>query len=132
MPNRVQLALLRISPSWGCAPLPVCTVILVQLGQQCRVETNVQRGRTRKCWQIAVSPGEVAEQFQLLKKATVPAFPISPQVCDGEYVELTIKGELSELTLGWWTIAPEGAEVLSDFAAWLKEKGLAGENASDD
>jgi len=105
---------------------------LVQRGQQFRVETNVQRGRTRKSWRIDVSPGEVEEQLQLLKKATVPAFPIGRPVCDGAYVELTIEGESSALTLGWWTMAPEEAEVLSDFADWLRKLGLPGEEDDDE
>lgn len=100
------------------------TVILAKQGQQYRVETIEQRGRARKPWRIEIPATEAAEKLQGLKLATVPAFPVSPLVCDGEYVELTIKGEFSALTLGWWTIAPEGAETLSDFAEWLQKLGL--------
>lgn len=124
MADRVQLARLRITPSGGMFPLPVHTVILAKQGQQYRVETIEQRGRARKTWRIEIPATEVAEKFQRLKLATVPAFPVSPLVCDGEYVELTINGEYSTLTLGWWTIAPEGAETLSDFADWLRALGL--------
>ena len=73
---------------------------------------------------MAISAVAVQEQWDALKTCTVPAFPVSPMVSDGEYVELTIEGEQSTLTLGWWTIAPEGAEPVAAFADWLREEGL--------
>jgi hypothetical protein len=105
----------------------VHTVALVQQGQQCRLETIEQLGRARKSWRIEVSPDDVAEKLQALRNATVPAFPVSPLVLDGEYVELTIRGEYSDLRLGWWTHPPFGADALADFADWLRKLGLPGE-----
>ena len=61
--------------------------------------------------------------METLRNATLPAFPISPLVCDGEYVELRVCGTYANLTLGWWTIAPDGAEAYADFAAWLRDVG---------
>jgi hypothetical protein len=58
-------------------------------------------------------------QLDHLKQLSIPAYPISPQICDGSYWKLTIKGEFSSLSLGWWTAAPQGAERLADFAEWL-------------
>ena len=132
MADRVQLARLRITPSGGAFPLPVHTVVLTKQGQQYRVETIEQHGRARKTWRIEVPATEAVEKLQGLKLATVPAFPISPLVCDGEYVELTINGEFSALTLGWWTIAPEGAQTLSDFAEWLRALGLPSQDDNDE
>lgn len=71
-----------------------------------------------------ISEAEVQDRLTALKQATVPALPISPQVCDGEYVELTVEGECSTLTLGWWTLPPQGAERLAEFADWLRDEGL--------
>lgn len=62
---------------------------------------------------------EVEHQFDLLRHATVCAYPISPLVCDGEYVEVTVHGEYADLTMGWWTAAPDGAEALFDFSEWM-------------
>ncbi len=131
MTDRVLLAHLRVTSSGGCFPLPVHSVALVQRGQQYRVETTRQLGRTRKTWRIDISPNEVAEKLQGLKMATLPAFPISPLVLDGEYVELTIHGEYSDLRLGWWTQPPFGADVLADFANWLRKLGLPDEVDDD-
>lgn len=63
---------------------------------------------------------EVTKKLHDLRKINVPAFPVSPLVMDGEYVELTIFGEHSTLSLGWWTIAPEGAEGICEFSEWLR------------
>lgn len=43
-----------------------------------------------------------------------------------------IEGEYSALTLGWWTIAPEGAEGVSEFADWLRETALGSEEEGSD
>jgi hypothetical protein len=41
-------------------------------------------------------------------------------VCDGEYVEVTVHGEYADLTMGWWTHPPEGADALFDFSEWMR------------
>lgn len=66
-----------------------------------------------------VSMHEVDRQFDLLRNTTVCAYPVSPLVCDGEYVEVTIHGEGADLTMGWWTNPPAGADALFDFSQWL-------------
>ena len=124
MADRIQLARLRITPSWGVHPLPVTTLRLVQSGGEYYIEVCVQTGRSRKSSRVVVSSLEVKNWLERLRKATVPAFPVSPMVCDGEYVELQVEGEYSTLTIGWWTIAPEGAEGVAEFADWLHEAGL--------
>lgn len=122
--NRKTLARLRIMPSWGCAPLPTASLRLVQEGGECRIETTVQTGRRRKYWRVVVSPSDVDEQLALLRDSRIPAYPVSPMVCDGEYVELAIPGEFANLTVGWWTEPPQGAETLAAFSEWLRRLGL--------
>lgn len=68
-----------------------------------------------------VSAQDVDRQFGLLRNATVRAYPVSPLVCDGEYVEVTIHGEQAALTLGWWSEAPEGADQIFDFSDWMRQ-----------
>ncbi len=130
MADRLELARLRISPSWGTNPLPVITLKLVRQGEEWRIEATEQTGRSRKSWRVGVASAEVDRWLGRLRGATVPAFPVSPMVCDGEYVELTVHGEFSDLTLGWWTAPPEGADALADFALWLQELALPEEDES--
>ena len=122
MAERFVLARLRIKPAFGFIHEGY-TVSLEQNRSdyylavvECDGQTN-KKSRRR----VALSEIEVQEQLASLKQATVPAFPVSPEVCDGSYIELTVKGEFSTLTLGWWTIAPQGAERFSEFADWMRE-----------
>ncbi len=128
MADRIELARLKITPAWGILPLPAYKLTLVQQGTDFRIEACEQTGRLRKLWRVSVPPDEVAQHLNALRKATLPAFPVSPLVCDGEYVELTIRGEGSDLTLGWWTASPFGADALADFADWLCKLGLPTED----
>ncbi len=80
------------------------------------METQSQRS-------LILDTEQVQAQLDALKVATVPAFPVSELVMDGRYVELTVRGDSSTLTLGWWSIAPKGAEALDAFADWLCEMG---------
>jgi hypothetical protein len=81
---------------------------------------------------VAVDSALVHEQLMRLRQSTVPAFPVSPVVSDGAYVELRVEGELSTLTLGWWTVAPDGAEGVSDFAEWMEETVSPREHGLED
>jgi hypothetical protein len=129
--DRCELASLRITPSYGLPPLPTNKLSLVQQGESYWIETIEQLGRKRKQSRTSVAPETVAQQLERLRNATIPAFPISPLVCDGEYEELTIYGEYSTLTLGWWTLSPFGADALADFAGWLRGLGLPDEDDQD-
>jgi len=82
-----------------------------------RTEVQGQR-RTRKT--IQPEPEAVASWPAALRNATVPAMPVSPPVCDGSHIELRIEGEGATLTLCWWALAPEGAEVLGEFSEWMQ------------
>lgn len=60
-------------------------------------------------------------QFDLLRNASVCAYPESPPMMDGEYVELTIHGVQANLTMGWWTAPPFGADALFEFSEWMRK-----------
>ena len=72
---------------------------------------------------VPISTAIAEERLGTLRQLTVPAYPISPAVCDGEQLELTVEGESSKLTVSWWTLAPIGAEGLAEFAHWLRDVG---------
>lgn len=80
--------------------------------------TRQQTGR-----RVPISTAIAEEHLGMLRQLTVPAYPISPAVCDGERLELTVEGESSKLTVSWWTLAPKGAEGLAEFAHWLRDVG---------
>ena len=133
MADRRVIARLRITPCGLFEPV-THTISLHQINADYRLEVFERNGLTRKQSRRRIEFGttEVQEQLSSLQKATVPAFPVSPMVCDGEYVELMVEGEFSTLTLGWWTIAPQGAEKFSNFADWLRETGLGRDEEQDD
>jgi len=111
---------MRIQSSWGTYPIPAHTIRLIQSGGIYRIATTQQTGRERRTWRIDLPANEATEQLELLRKASLPAFPVSPHVCDGDWIELTIHGELCDLTLNWCGNAPEGADALAGFADWLR------------
>ena len=125
MADRRVLARLQITPCGLFEPI-IQTITLEQVDAAYCVAVIEQNHLTRKQSRRRVDVSEALAQERLaaLKQLTVPAFPVSPMVCDGEYVELQVEGEYSTLTIGWWTIAPEGAEGVAEFADWLREVGL--------
>ncbi len=129
-PDRRVVAKLRIVP---CGLYDPClhTITLAKVGDRYRVEVLERQGlaKVQRRWRAEVSAQEVENYLSRLKQATVPAFPVSPLVCDGEYVELTVEGELSTLTLGWWTIAPEGADAFAEFSDWMRRLAFGDEDA---
>lgn len=115
-----EVARIRIQSSWGTYPIPVHTIRLIQSGDIYRVVTIQKTGRERRTWDIDLPANEAIRQLELLRTASVPAFPVSPPVCDGDFVELTVHGQLCDLTLNWSGDAPEGADALAAFAIWLR------------
>jgi len=122
MTDRQLIAQLRITPS-GLFECNIPTIMLEQVDGAYEIAVIEQDGITSEETQrsISVATELVDQQLAVLKTLTVPAFPVSPVVCDGQHVELLINGECSSLTLGWWTQAPEGGEGVSEFADWLYE-----------
>lgn len=127
-PDRSVLAKLRITPC-GLYEPGLHIISLVKTGDAYRVEVFERQGlaKTQRRWRVDMPVHEVDEQLARLKQATLPAFPVSPMVCDGEYVELTVEGEQATVTLGWWTIAPEGADAFGEFSDWMRLKAFGEE-----
>lgn len=124
MADRDVLARLRVTPSGGTAPA-VETFTLERREDSFRLIIVERNGFTRQQTQrrVPISSAIATERLETLRKLTVPAYPISPTVCDGEQLELTVEGESSRLTVSWWTLAPKGAEGLAEFAQWLRDVG---------
>lgn len=132
MAKAKRIARLRITPSGYFEPI-VHTIILEQTESGYRVVVTGWNGLTQKRsrHRVDVDTLEVEQQLAELVQMTVPAFPVSPMVCDGEYVELQIEGGYSHLRIGWWSIAPKGAESVADFAYWLRDLGLGDDDDED-
>jgi len=115
-----RLACLRITPTMCVQQTHTWT--LLQIDNEYFVKAVLQMGRSRRSDKKAIAPAEVKKQLDAVRASRIPAYPVSPDVCDGEYVELILEGEMATLTLGWWTIAPEGAEPLEKFSTWLRKQ----------
>ena len=117
-------ARLRVTPAGGFTPSSQAYT-LQRLQDTFRIlvvkRDGVSKRQTRRY--VPVAAAEALKQLAQLQRLTVPAFPVSPLVTDGEHLELTVEGQSSSLTLSWWTIAPDGAEGLAEFANWLRIAG---------
>ena len=130
--DKQEIAMLTITPSYGPGPLiPKYRLRLTQIGDEFLIEAMMQLGRSQSRKSFKVDKEAANREILKLKQAKIPAFPESRLVCDGEHIELCIHGESADLTLGWWTAAPEGAEALADFADWVRSIGWP-EDADDD
>lgn len=124
MRNLQAIARLRVTPAGGATPSSHAYT-LQRLQDSFRIlvveRDGVSKRQTRR--NVPVLAAEAQEQLVRLRRLTVPAYPVSPLVTDGEHLELTVEGQSSSLTLNWWTIAPDGAEGLAEFANWLRIAG---------
>jgi hypothetical protein len=118
MTKKTVIAKFVIFPSWCSREKYIHK--LIKIGDVYKVELISESELEKTTQLITVPNDEVETQLTLLKSATIPAFPVSQEVCDGGQVKLTIYGEMSELTISWWAAAPEGAEILEEFADWLE------------
>jgi len=132
MRDSKTLIRLRIVPCGLFEPVSH-TMTLVRLADSYRLNVVERNGISKKQrrWRVDLVASEVDSRLAALRQTTVPAFPVSPMVCDGEYIEMTVEGDYSTLALGWWTIAPEGAEVFAEFSDWIREAGLGNEDESE-
>jgi len=119
--ERRMLATLVITPAGPCLPT-VHRIVLARVGEGYRLEVTEKTLEGRRRGTVDVASDEVERRLAALRRATVPAFPVSPEVCDGSHYELTIAGVHSELRLSWWTIAPDGTEDLAQFANWMANR----------
>lgn len=116
--QRLAKLTIRPVPSFGYVDHRI--VQLVQIGQDFRLEVSIPKGLGR--WTVNLLADEVQNQLGILKRSTLPAFPVSPLALDGEHIELSIFGEHADFRFSWWTIAPEGADALDGFVGWLRSK----------
>lgn len=118
--NGRECARLKVQPC-GLFHVPGYELALVQRQAAWVLEYRTLDLPEHVCSQVvALQPAEVSERLRALRAARVPAWPDGAQVLDGEYIELTLMGDNAQLTLGWWSVAPEGAEVLAEFADWMR------------
>ncbi len=123
MKNFSGIARVRTTPCFGINPPKVRTFELTKKLSDYRITTTESQGSLNKRWHTAVPAAEVEQQLELLRSAMVPAYSVSDQVCDGEYVELLIRGECASSNFAWYTAVPHGAEALGAFADWLRNLG---------
>ena len=118
------IARLRVTLAGGVTPISQ-TYTLKRQQDTFRIlvveRDGISKRQTRRY--VPVVALEAQEQLARLQRLTVPAFPVSPLVSDGEHLELTVEGQSSSMTLAWWTIAPDGAEGMAAFANWLRIAG---------
>lgn len=129
------LARLRVTPAGGATPSSQAYT-LQRLQNSFRVLVVERNGDSKRQTRryVPVAAAEAQEQLASLRRLTVPAYPVSQRVTDGERLELTVEGQSSSLTLNWWTIAPDGAEGLVEFANWLRiaGQGHSGKHEKED
>lgn len=117
-------ARLRVTPAGGVTPISQTYTLQLQ-HDTFRIlfveRDGVSKRHTRRY--VTLAAAEAQEQLARLQRLTIPAYPVSPVVSDGEHLEVTVEGHSSSLTLSWWTIAPDGAEGLAEFAHWLRIAG---------
>ena len=65
-----------------------------------------------------VAIADFDSQIAKLRDARIPAYPLTPKICFGSYIEVTIHGEHVELSTEWWTAAPAGYDALDNFEDW--------------
>lgn len=114
-----QVAVLKIEPSMG---LPKTEQIVLE-----ETETGYQLSHTVTSWPEAEQTAVVfihrdvaEEQISLLQQASIPAYPrCQEMVLDGTFCELKLYGLGSQLTINWWTVPPEGCQILGNFVEWL-------------
>ena len=119
MTTKYVVAKLCIMPSFGPF-MQKDTIKLIETDNIYKAELINLSGDKRSRSLLTVPTEKVQTMLDSLKNATIPAFPISPHVCDGELVELTIFGTNADVTLSWWSVGPEGAEEFVSFADWLR------------
>jgi hypothetical protein len=121
MIEKMTLVKLRISPNFPGSGIKSRTYTLVKEPNKYSAQATIQElSGASKSWRVDIPDDAFNQQWSKIKKAKLPAFPVSPHVLDGRYIELTIYGEHASLNMSWWTEAPKGAKALEDFSGWLE------------
>ena len=72
--------------------------------------------------EIRVSKRWVCSLYERLEHASIPAFP-SPQMgADGGFIELEIGGYSGKAHYRWWSVPPQGWEILDQIAEEIRKK----------
>ena len=72
--------------------------------------------------EVQVSKGWVCYIFKRLEHAAIPAFPAPQMGSDGDFTELEIGGYRGKAHYRWWSIPPQGWEVLAQIAGEIHKK----------
>ena len=92
-------------------------------GQPVRLPRNWYGGENpNPVKEIRVSKRWVCSLFERLEYASIPAFP-SPQMgADGGFTELEIGGYSGKAHYRWWSVPPQGWEILDQIADEIRRK----------
>ena len=71
---------------------------------------------------IEVDSNEIDEIFETLSTLSIPAVPIPNIGCDGGYTELEVGGYTGLSHFRWWSVPPDGWEVLNEIAGKIISK----------
>lgn len=91
------------------------------------IECYIQEGKSRtKRDTASFCDGEANVWVDKLAKTSIPVISQGFDVLDGEYIELFLAGDSSNLKIFWHSVPPSGCEVLGDFVDWLVLKSGIG------
>ncbi|GJL73331.1 MAG: hypothetical protein NMNS01_25300 [Nitrosomonas sp.] len=64
---------------------------------------------------------DIEKTIKLLSTIQIPAFPKHQMDCDGEFTELEIGGYAGKSSFRWWSVPPEGWEVLDEIVKKIND-----------
>ena len=77
-------------------------------------------GRRRKTRKVIIGENQAKKWLDTLGQVQISMFPTQQASCDGSFYELRTTGETcAAVSLGWYNIAPHGAEPLDNLIDWL-------------
>jgi hypothetical protein len=96
------------------------------------LEISDDRNEGTNYWQQAVPAEEAKHWLNEISRLCIPLRLEGAPRADGYQCVVTIHGESSQLSVGWWEIAPRGCEVLQDLADWVLHWSAASALPTDD
>lgn len=70
-------------------------------------------------WQQPVPTNEAEHWLDLISRLSIPLRLSGEPDDEGGQCVVTIHGQNSQFSIGWWDIAPQGCELLQDLADWV-------------
>ena len=93
---------------------------LFRAGGDHKLEIVRRLGRRRKTRKVIIGENQAKKWLDTLRQVQISMFPIQQESCDGSFYELRTTGEMcAVVSLGWYNIAPQGAEALDKLIDWL-------------